>query len=348
MEKIRIGIIGCGGMSKSHQVAVKELEDIAVYTCTCDIDEEKAKAAAELLGCEHYFTDWTKMTDYVDAVLVVLPHHLHYECGMYFIRHHKHVLMEKPMANTEYEVENLILSAEKEGVTLMCAYPVPYWPDVIKLKELVDSGEYGTPFQMSVWTEQFTKFPDGHWSETKRSLGGGQFFSHGCHYVDIILRFMGRPVRGFHMGNTLGTPWMEGEGTSNMVMQFENGAMAYHMGTWGAKGTHHGWDIQIHCTEGMLELSRSAGKIFLYLKELGADNPKVLYDSTRVGKSTQLETRHFLECIRDGKTPLTDGRTALQGLRCIWRMYEAEKTNNIADLRGLGLDEPCIIEGELR
>ena len=79
-------------------------------------------------------------------------------------------------------------ACEENGVTLMCAYPVRYWPGVVKLKELVDSGEYGKVIMMSVWTEQLTNKPG--WQNTGR-LGGGQFFSHGCHYVDLLLWFLG-------------------------------------------------------------------------------------------------------------------------------------------------------------
>jgi len=345
MEKIRLGIIGCGGMGKNHQSGMAEISDIAEITATCDIIEERAKEAYEALGAEMYCTDYTQMIDYVDAVVCILPHHLHYECGMFFIRRGKHVLMEKPLCNTEYECEQMILAAEQNDVTLMCAYPVPYWDEVNELKRLVDSKEYGEMFQMSVWTEQFTHMKnEKDWANSKRLLGGGQFFSHGCHYVDLILRFCGAPVSGFHFGNRKATPWMEGEGTSNMVMKFESGIMAYHMGTWGARGTHHGWDIQIHCTDGMLELSRKDGRIYLYQTALGEQNPKVLYEYDPTGKKTQLELVHFIDCIVNRKTPLTDGRTALQGLRCIWRMYEAESKGLIADLRGLGLDEECVIK----
>jgi predicted dehydrogenase len=58
-------------------------------------------------------------------------------------------------------------------------------------------------------------------------------------------------------------------------------------------------------------------------------------------KHLEAEMRHFLECIETGKTPLTDGRSSLQSLRVIWRLYEAEEQGTVADLRGLGLDAPC-------
>ena len=56
------------------------------------------------------------------------------------------------------------------------------------------------------------------------------------------------------------------------------------------------------------------------------------------GKHTNLETAHFLDCIRTGKRPMTDARRALQSLRIIWKMYDAEKAGTVADLRGLGLE----------
>ena len=56
-----------------------------------------------------------------------------------------------------------------------------------------------------------------------------------------------------------------------------------------------------------------------------------------LGKQTQFEIAHFADCIKTGKTPITDGRSALQSLRVIWKMYDAEKHGTVADLRGLGL-----------
>ena len=186
-----------------------------------------------------------------------------------------------------------------------------------------------------------TWFRDG-----AKNLGGGQFFSHGCHYVDILLWFLGKPVEGAHIGTNHGTPWMEREGTSNAIMKFENGAMGYHFGTWGARGTEHGYCFQLHMTKGMLDYHRASGKIVLYQNcnpDLPAEMPpedkvRVLWEDPDRTKKTQFETRHFLECVKTGKRPDTDGRRSVQSLRCIWRMYDAEQKGVMADLRGLGLE----------
>ncbi len=359
MKKVRLGLVGCGAMMKTHVKGVNELDNTEMVA-VCDSVRERAEVVAESLGNNpEVFTDWREMVDSVDAVLIALPHDLHYECGMFFARHKKHVLMEKPLANTEEECLRLIKACEEEGVTLMCAYPVRYAPGYIKMKEFIDSGEYGTPFQASMWTEQLTcanvKIGEGsyalnrpEWSVTSR-LGGGQLFSHGCHYIDLFLWYFGNPVSGSHVGTNLGTPWMLREGSSMVTMKFENGVIAYHGGTWGARGTHLGYDFQIHTDKGLLEYDYDAGIIKFY-QNLTEHNPaetienrdyEILWEKNRASlnpKDTQYEINHFSDCILNGKLPRTHGKNALQSLRVIWKLYQAEENGTLADLRGLGFE----------
>ncbi|MBQ9985072.1 MAG: Gfo/Idh/MocA family oxidoreductase [Oscillospiraceae bacterium] len=347
MKKLRLGLIGCGGMMRNHAAGIQMLDNVDI-TAVCDVDEEKAKNVASVLSSPYITTDYRTMVDYVDAVLVVLPHHLHFSCGMFFARAKKHILMEKPLCNTEEECVRLIEACEENGVTLMCAYPVRYWQGVRKLKELVDSGKFGKIMQMSIWTEQLTVYDDQHWAGTG-CIGGGQLFSHGCHYIDILLWFCGNPVCGSHLGTNVGTPWMLREGTSVVTMKFENGALGYHGATWGSRGTRMGCDFQIITEKGLLEFDFRKGEVLLYDSlcehvpgqvDVQPDAYKVLW--TRDGdanKETQHEVAHFIDCVINGKKPLTDGRSSLQSLRVIWKMYDAEKFGVMADLRGLGIEE---------
>ena len=344
-KKLRMGIVGCGAMTiNSHVFAFPLLTDICTVTSVCDINREKAETAANKLGGDIFVTtDYREMVGHVDAVLVVLPHEVHYECGVFFAEHGVHVLMEKPLCNTEEEVESLTRIAEENNVKLMCAYPVRFWRGIAKLKELLDSGEYGRIIQMSIWTEQFTRREDynanGVYEEYKiKNLGGGQLFSHGCHYIDLLLWFLGKPVSGMHIGSNVGTEWMEREGTSNVVMTFENGAMAYHFGTWGARGTSHGYTFQVFTDKGFFEYQRDIATL-TYKTNLhpNPDQPIVMtWDFRDRSKQTQYEIRHFLECVRDDRRPMIDGYDSLQSIKVIKRLYEAEERGEIADLRGLG------------
>ena len=340
MDTVRLGIIGCGGMMRTHIRGVKFVENVRV-TAFADIVLENAQALAEDYPGAYITTDYRTMVDHVDAILVALPHDLHYECGVFFARHGKHVLMEKPLCNTEEECLRLIEICREENVVLMCAYPLRYKPAIRKMKELADSGDYGRIMQMSLWTEQLTEFKEEtYWGATAR-LGGGQFFSHGCHYVDLLLWFLGQPLQGMHFGTNLGTPWMLREGTSIAGFKFANGALGYHGATWGARGTHLGWNMQLMMEKGLLEYDKTCIKFY---SQNSAHDPgkldgckyQVIWeDDPSQGKQTQYEISHFVDCILTGKKPFTDGLTSMKSLQVIWEMYDAEKFGLIADLRDI-------------
>ncbi len=334
MSKLRLGLIGCGGMANTHVKRFDPVRSRVDLVAAVDVVEERAAAVAELMGGVRVATDYREILDDVDAVLVVLPHHLHHPIARGCLEAGKHVLLEKPMAISEAECLDLIELSEKAERVLMVAYCMRFHPLASRMKELLDEKAYGDVFQVSIWTEQLTKYHPGHWALSAETLGGGQFFSHGCHYVDLLLWYLGRPVRGTHLGTNFGTPWMEKEGTSNVVIEFEDGKLGYHFGTWGARGTQLKYSFHAHCTEGMLEARFGERKLIAHVK----GEEEVLLEAEE-GKHTEKEMAHFVDCIETGRRPLTDGPGSLQGLRLIWRLYEAEQAGVVADLGGLGLDE---------
>lgn len=336
--KTRLALIGCGGMSRSHAARFEALSSKMEVVATVDVDEDAARRAAELTGAGTVATDHRKVLSEVDAVLLALPHHLHHPIGLDCLEAGKHVLMEKPLANSEQECLDLIEAAERNNVTLMVAYCMRFHPLVEQMKTLIDEKTYGEVFQISIWTEQFTKYAEGHWAHSAATLGGGQFFSHGCHYVDLLLWFLGEPVKGTHLGTNLGTPWMEKEGTSHVSIQFADRAIGYHQGTWGARGTRLRNSMHVHCTEGMIEFTPNRDQLLLHrgAREGQPGGVEVLAE-VEGGKHLEREMEHFLECIDSGREPITNAEDSLQGLRVIWKLYEAEEKDIVADLRGLGL-----------
>lgn len=350
MDKTRIAIIGCGGMAKSHASRFEMILDQVEIVAAVDTIRERAQAVADLVDGDVVVTeDYREILDRVDAVLLVLPHHLHYPVTMDCLAAGKHVLVEKPMANSEQECREMIEAARKADRVLMVAYCMRFHPLVVKMKELIESKTYGEVFQLSIWTEQLTRYPEGHWASSAATLGGGQLFSHGCHYIDLMLWMLGKPLWGTHFGTNTGTPWMEREGTSNVTIEFEGGVMGYHMGTWGARGSRLRYSFHAHCTNAMIEAAISDGKLIVHSNaELHIPGQEtiqgehVLLDIPHA-KPTEVEMAHFVECIRTGKKPLTDPVGSLEGLQVIWKLYEAEEKHEIADLRGMGLGS---VEGE--
>lgn len=343
MDKTRIAIVGCGGMARGHASRFDMILDQVEVVAAVDVVREKAQAVADLLPGNTIVTeDYKEILDEVDALLLVLPHQLHHPVTMDCLAAGKHVLVEKPMANTEQECIEMINAAREADRVLMVAYCMRFHPIVIKLKELIENKTYGECFQFSLWTEQFTKYPPDHWASSAKTLGGGQLFSHGCHYIDLMLWIMGQPVSGTHFGTNFCTPWMEREGTSHVTIEFENGAIGYHQGTWGARGSRLRYSFHAHCEEGMIEAAFTEGKLILHSQmkphvpgEAESSGQEVLLEAP-AAKSTEAEMAHFIECIRTGQKPLTDPVSSLEGLQVIWKLYEAEEKRQLADLKGMG------------
>jgi predicted dehydrogenase len=360
---IRMGLIGCGQMGMVHLRGLNELKDIMRFTALVDTDPAKtARAAAHL--AESGITavqasDYRQITDHVDAVLIALPHDLHYASAAHFLAHGKHVLLEKPLALTQEECLHLIELDKSPDPMLMVAYPLRSDPAWIKLGQLIHSKTFGEIFQVSIWTEQYTDLTRGAWLGQAARLGGGQLFSHGCHYIDQLLLWLGNPIEGTHIGTNRGTPWMEKEGTSNVTLRFENDVLAYHFGTWGARGSRLKYSVHIHTTQGMLEFNRAARMITLHVDKSGGD-PHFIQEALAgqpieklgptetvihrfpeaSGKAVNEQAINFINCIHEKRPSISPASDALQSLRVIWKLYEAEHNKTVADLRGLGFKRP--------
>ena len=344
MSKTRIAIVGCGGMARGHASRFEMILDQVEIVAAVDVVRERAQAVADLLPPGvRVAEDYRDVLDDVDAALLVLPHHLHHPVAMDCLAAGKHVLVEKPMANTEQECIEMIEAARAADRVLMVAYCMRFHPLVVRLKELIANKTYGECFQFSLWTEQLTQYPVDHWASSAKTLGGGQLFIHGCHYIDLMLWMMGQPVSGTHFGTNFGTPWMEREGTSHVTIEFANGAIGYHQGTWGARGTRLRYSFHAHCELGMVEINFADGKMILH-SEMRPHVPgepefqaeEVLLEAP-MAKPTEVEMAHFIECIKTGQKPLTDPVSSLEGLQVIWKLYEAEEKHELADLKSLGL-----------
>lgn len=324
MSKIRTAVVGLNmGLAHAHAYHLAEKADLRWVV---DLDEEKAAEVAKELGCD-YTTDWTKIIDDVDAVSLCTPHHLHASQSLAAINAGKHVLLEKPLANSEEDCLSVIRAADDRQVTLMLAYVVRYLPAVRKLKEALDSGVYGKPISAQGWVQAYLQPAPGTWFASKEKLGGGCLFSHGCHYVDILLYLFGEPNKVAHFGNNIGTDWMEGEGTSHGLIEFENGVIAGLNTSWGMKYAKSPARFQIQLTEGFLELDNSMWTVTAKSK----DGEQILYERPQdyargPGANVWFEIEHFLDSITNGTRPETDGREILKSHRTIWAMYNSKGT----------------------
>lgn len=182
-KRICIGLIGAGKVSFFHGKGYLSIRD-HVEVRVADIIEKNAKERAAHIGAE-YVTDYRKLLkdDTVDAVDICLPNHLHAPVTIEACEAGKHVLVEKPMANTVKEADDMLSAAQKNGVSLMVVHSNRFLPvNRYLIKELPSIGKIS-------WvhvTKEHIKCP-GTWYANPEKSGGGVLLDVGIHAADLIL-----------------------------------------------------------------------------------------------------------------------------------------------------------------
>ena len=186
---IKIGLIGAGGIAQAHSNVIK-MTDGCKVTIVADINEERAKALAD--SCEA-----TAVTDYhdicngdyekPDVAILNLPHFLHKEAAVFFLSNGVNVLVEKPMAITKAECEEMIQTANKYGTKLGIGHVQQYVDAHNKIKEIIKSGEYGRLVRVTE-VRNINYFENrSPWFLDKKLSGGGIVMNYCAHTLDKIM-----------------------------------------------------------------------------------------------------------------------------------------------------------------
>ncbi len=191
MKTHRIGLIGCGMISKSHIAAIKTLENAAL-AAVCDIVPEKARAASQAAGCPA-FPDARAMLEAVpelDVCLIATPTYTHADLVTLCAEYGKAVLCEKPIAMTAADAARVREAVAKAGVPYMTAMVVRFWTGYVTLKEMMDAGEFG-----EIYMSYFSRCSepqrwDNDWLYDP-VLGGGAMYDMLVHDVDFMNSLFG-------------------------------------------------------------------------------------------------------------------------------------------------------------
>ena len=201
MSKVRIGILGCGGMAGAHAGRFKANPDCEIVAL-CDVSEERVEAFIKrCLG--DYPTKPTIYTDpatmyaeaKLDGVAIVTPHTLHYEQGVQALEAGVNVLMEKPMVTDSDQAHALAAKVKETGKLLVIGYNTPCTPEFAYLRELIRSEELGKLELISGWlTQNWRKGTKGTWRQEPSLSGGGQMYDSGAHLFNSLVWLVEQPV----------------------------------------------------------------------------------------------------------------------------------------------------------
>lgn len=193
MGKIKIGVIGVGGIASGHINGYLKNPDVELYAL-CDVSEARLKEFGEQHGVTRLFTDKNYMLrlDELDAVSVCTWNSEHAPCTIAALEAGKHVLCEKPMALNKAEAVKMKEAADKNGKLLMIGFVRRFGNDCTILKDFIDAGYFGDLYYAKATYLRRNGNPGGWFGDKSRS-GGGPLIDLGVHVIDFVRYVMGNP-----------------------------------------------------------------------------------------------------------------------------------------------------------
>jgi predicted dehydrogenase len=193
-KKLRVAIIGCGGISNIHINTLKKFPDAEVVA-GCDIVQKRLDWMQSEHGVTDVYTDWKEMLKRVqpDAVSVCTPNGLHEAAIIDSLNAGAHAMTEKPMAMTPAECQNMINAARKNNKKLAVGFQYRFHPYTQFLTKARDEGEFGKIMFVKCRALRRRGIPNWGVFGQKDKQGGGPMIDIGVHVVEMAHYVMGSP-----------------------------------------------------------------------------------------------------------------------------------------------------------
>ena len=234
-RKLRVAILGGGGILGAHAPGYVRLNDKVEVVAAAEAAPALHARIRDLLKNPDLpiYTDYNELLEKVDidAVDIILPHHLHLDATLKAIAKGCHVLTEKVMALNTHECQQMIDAAKAKGVILMVSHDRRYAGDWVALNKIVKSGALGKILYWKLEHNQDVVFPEGSWVRDPAKIGGGAIMSCLTHQIDA-LRWMGGEVEKVNCMTLIEPSRMLGECAGVITARMADGALAHLSINW--------------------------------------------------------------------------------------------------------------------
>ena len=336
MQKLGVGIIGLGSAGLLHAESYNQIRDKARVVVLCDKDKGCVESNALIYGANAHtnYHDILHRKD-IDIIDICLPHHLHAKAAIAAAEAGKHILVEKPIATTLKDADDMIKAAKKAGVKFMVAENHAFIPAHALAKKMVDQGQIGRVFLAKAY-EIVGDVPIEHsWKTSPEALGS--LLDMGVHRFFVLQWIIGEVKSVFAFAEKLTCELdTNNDDTAVIVLKFKNGALGEvdltsgavseptnRLELYGTKGTI----IEDHmCEPPLMYSSHQPGfETEGWVKPVVEHAPFPGY----YGISFKNEVEHFVDCVREDKEPLVTGELAKAALKVALCAYQSVKTGKV-------------------
>lgn len=344
MEKIKFALVGCGRIAKKHAEILSAQIPEAALVAVCDVKEERAENFGKKYNVPH-FTDihdmMRKLGENIDVINILTPSGNHAEHAIGLARYRKHIVVEKPMALTIDDADNMISACDEAGVKLFIVKQNRYNYPVQKLHNAVQEGRFGKLVLGTVrvrWCREQKYYDQDSWRGTWK-YDGGVFTNQASHHIDLLEWMMGEVESVFAKSATQLVD-IETEDTGIAVLKFKNGALGIIEATTATRPKDLEGSISIMGENGTVEIGGFAVnemKTWNFKDQHPEDqdvikkyrqNPPDVYGFGHVEYF-----RNVINCIKYDEKALVDGLEGRKSLELIMAIYESIETGKEVYLR---------------
>jgi predicted dehydrogenase len=305
---MKIGVLGLGFMGSTHLKAWKNIPQAKVVAVASDIPERLSGDLSSVqgnIGGPGEKMDFSQLHKYadcfdalkdpdVDAVDLCLPTHMHASVTIAALKAGKHVLVEKPMAITTRETEEMIAAAKAAGKTLMTAQVLRFLPCYSKTAAMVRSNELG-PIRSAIFRRRCAAPAWSQWLSDK-SLSGGGVFDLLIHDLDYCVHAFGKPEAISAVGHEdlpRGIDWVMAQ------LYYRDIPAVFISGGWHhPKAFPFSMEYTVIGDCGTVEYS-SSGRPMTYYRADGKEEELKLPEVDHY----QAELEYFIDCCIEGRKP---------------------------------------------
>jgi predicted dehydrogenase len=338
-KTIGVGMIGVGSIADLHAAGYKKADNARLIGVT-DLSAELAQEKAKKYGAEKVYDSVDKLLadPAIEAVDIAVPTASHAPLAIKAAEAKKHILLEKPMARTVQECDNIVAAAERNGIKLMVDHSLRFFPPFERCKKLVDGGEIGRMIRMRA-THMGYRYMG--WRADPEIAGGGLLIEGVVHPIYLTEWFLGkiRKVAAF-TGKTESDSTIED--IVMIALESENGSFGVIDANLG--GPFPLWDdhLELVGTEGMLiangaEQQIIRGPPIWHFKEgiWRAYREKTFGDEFPIDLPNEIEwtwpkcfvyaVGEFLASIAEDRQPRTTGRDGRRAIEIVHACYDSAK-----------------------
>jgi predicted dehydrogenase len=323
VERLGVGIVGLGVIGVQH-VRAAQMSPSGRLVAVCDVDAQARARVAEVAqveACAH--VEELLARDDVDVVVVCLPHDLHHPIAGRSLEAGKHVLVEKPLALTVDECDELIRTAETNGVSLGVSHNELFYPPHERAKVLLESGELGEPLLVRLRLAADGPYPE--WRSNPERVGGGVLFDAGVHRVYVARSLFGE-ITGLYALTDRARD--VGECFALVGLEFASGARGIIEANFLAPAGYFDDSIEVVCRAGALFIPgiesqylgfRAGSGLRRFRDGQWQDEPVA---DGGWEESIDHSVEAFLRSILDGVDPPTSGADGREVVALLETVYE--------------------------